>query len=129
MTTVPRYLKLSTLFNFSPLILMSMLIPFVLLVISLVFSALIFVPKAAEVISRRSTREASSSSFPAKPSMSSVKRKLVIVLPQMLTVLWRSSSASVTILSRKILKRVGESRHPCLTPTVVLNQSPMPLLR
>ena len=27
-----------------------------------------------------------------------------------------------------MLKRVGESRHPFLTPTVVLNQSPMPSL-
>ena len=128
-TTAPRYLKLSTSSNFSPLILMSMLIPFALLVISLVFSALISMPKAAEVLPRRSTREASSSSFPARPSMSSAKRKLVTVLPPMLTVPWRSSNASVRILSRKMLKRVGESRHPCLTPTVVLNQSPMSPLR
>ena len=88
MMTVPSYLKLSTSSNFSLLILMSMLIPFVLLVISLVFSALIFMSKAAEVLSRRSTREASSSSFPARPSMSSAKRKLVIVQPPMLTVPW-----------------------------------------
>ena len=33
------------------------------------------------------------------------------------------------ILSRKMLKRVGESRHPCRTPAVVRNQSPMLLLR
>ena len=33
------------------------------------------------------------------------------------------------IFSRNILKRVGESRHPCLTPTVVRNQSPMLLLK
>ena len=33
------------------------------------------------------------------------------------------------ILSRNILKRVGESRHPCRTPTVVQNQSPMLLLK
>ena len=32
------------------------------------------------------------------------------------------------ILSRNMLKRVGESRHPCRTPTVVQNQSPMLLL-
>ena len=36
-----------------------------------------------EVLSRRSTKFASSSSSPAKPSMSSAKRKLVIVLPPM----------------------------------------------
>ena len=29
------------------------------------------------------------------------------------------------ILSRNMLKRVGESRHPCRTPNVVQNQSPM----
>ena len=33
------------------------------------------------------------------------------------------------LLSRNILKRVGESRHPCRTPTVVRNQSPMLLLK
>ena len=34
------------------------------------------------------------------------------------------------ILSRKMLKRVGESRHPSQTPTVVLNHSPvLPLNR
>ena len=33
------------------------------------------------------------------------------------------------ILSKNMLKRVGESRHPCLTPTVFRNQSPMPLLK
>ena len=27
------------------------------------------------------------------------------------------------ILSRNVLKRVGESRHPCRTPTIVRNQS------
>ena len=33
------------------------------------------------------------------------------------------------ILSRNMLKRVGESRHPCRTPTLVRNQSPMLLLK
>ena len=34
------------------------------------------------------------------------------------------------ILFRNMLKRVGESRHPCRTPTVVQNLSPMlPLKR
>ena len=36
-----------------------------------------------------------------------------------------SSNASHMILSRKMLKRVGESRHLCQTPTVVLNHSPV----
>ena len=61
--------------------------------------------------------------------MSSAKRKLLIVLPPMLIVPCCSSSASVTILSWEVLKRFGEIKHPFLTPTVVLKQSPMPPLR
>ena len=65
----PRYLKLLTQSSFSPLALIVVLISLVLLV---------------EVFSSRSTKLASSSSFPARPSMSSAKRKFVIVLPPML---------------------------------------------
>ena len=122
---VPRYLNLLTQSNFSPLDLMSVLKPLVLLVITLVFSALICMPKAVDVLSRRSTKSASSSSIPARPSMSSAKRKVVILLPPTLIV----PSWSVIILSKKMLKRVGESTQSCLTPTVVLSQSPMLLLR
>ena len=43
--TEPRYLKLVTVSNFSPFILISVLMPLVLIVISLVFSALISMPK------------------------------------------------------------------------------------
>ena len=54
----PRYLNLLTQSSFSPLTLMSVLKPLVLLVISLVFSALICMPKAVEVLSRHSTKTA-----------------------------------------------------------------------
>ena len=128
-TMAPKYLKLWTVSSFLPLTLMLLLMPFVLLVINLVFSALICMPYAVEVLSRRSTRLANSNSEPARPSMSSAKRKFEIILPPMLNVdLW-SSSASAIILSRNMLKRVGESRQPCLTPIVVLNQSPVLLLK
>ena len=50
--------------------------PLMLLVISFVFSALI-----RDVWSMRSTSCASSCSLPARPSMSSANRKLVMVLP------------------------------------------------
>ena len=40
----PRYLKLLTVSSFSPFTLISVLMPLVLFVLSLVFSALIFVP-------------------------------------------------------------------------------------
>ena len=55
--------------------------------------------------------------------MSSAKRKLVISRPPMLTLTSWSTNASHMILSRKMLKRVGESRHPCRTRTTVLNHS------
>ncbi|KAF6040827.1 hypothetical protein EB796_000860 [Bugula neritina] len=128
-TTDPRYLKLLTVPSFSPLTFMSVLMPSVLLVISLVFSALLSMPYAAEVVSNHSTSLASTCSSPASPSMSSAKCKLVIVLPPMLTVPLCSSSPSVMILSKKMLKRDGESKQPCLTLTVVPNQSPMLPLR
>ncbi len=114
----PRYLNLLTQSSFSPLTLMTLLKPLVLLVIRLAFSELICMPKAVEV-----------SSLPARPSMSSAKRKFVIFLPPMVTVPSWSFSVSVIILSKKMLKRVGESTQPCLTPTVVLNQSHVLLLR
>ena len=76
-----------------------------------------------EALSRRSIKFASSSSSPAKPSMSSAKRRLVIGLPLMLTVPSCSSKASVVILSRNMLKRVHKSRHPYQTPVVVWTQS------
>ena len=36
-----------------------------------------------------------------------------------------SSNLSEMIRSRKMLKRVGDKSHSCLTPTVVLNNSPL----
>ena len=81
----PKYLKLFTVSSLFPLTLTSVLMPCVLFVISLVFSALISMPYYIDVFSRRSTKLASSCSSPAKPSMSSAKRRLVIVLPPMLT--------------------------------------------
>ena len=57
--------------------------------------------------------------------MLSAKRKFVIVLPPILIVPSWSSSESAIILSKKMLKRVGESRHPWRTPVVVWNHSPM----
>ena len=82
--TEPRYLKLVTVSSFYPFALISVLMPLVLFVISLVFSALISMPLALKTLSRHSTNFASSSS-PAKPLMSSAKQRLVVVLPPMLT--------------------------------------------
>ena len=94
-------------------------------VISLVFSALISILYRVQVLSRISTRASSSCSSSARASMSSANRRLVIFLPPMLTFPSCSSRASDMIRSRKMLKRMGDRRHPCLTPTVVLNHSHM----
>ena len=96
-----------------------------LFVISLVFSALISILYLVQVLSRLSSRASSSCSSSARASMSSANRRLVIFLPPILTFPSCSSRASDMIRSRKMLKRVGDRRHPCLTPTVVLNYSPM----
>ena len=57
--------------------------------------------------------------------MSSAYRRLVIFLPPMLTIPSCSSRASDMIRLRKMLERVSDRRHPCLTPTVVLYHSLM----
>ena len=125
-TTAPRYLKLVILPNFCPFTFISLWMPLALFVISLVFSALISILYLVQVLSRLSTRTSSSCSSWARASMSSANRRLVIFLPPMHTfVVSCSSRASDMIRSRKMLKRVGDRRHPCLTPTVVLNHSPM----
>ena len=51
--TEPRYFKLVTVLSFCPFTFISVLMPLVLFVISLVFSALISMPYAAEALPRR----------------------------------------------------------------------------
>ena len=107
---------------------MSMSMPYVLLDLILCFFSLISLLKLDEILSRQS----SSSFYSTTPSMSTAERELVIVLPPMLTVLWvifqcvRHNSLRKDDGESK-QKRVGESREPCLTRTVVLKQSSMPL--
>ena len=60
------------------------------------------------VVSRRETRTPASSSSSAITTMSSAKRKLVISRHSMLTIPLWSSNVSHMILSRKMLKKVGE---------------------
>ena len=124
-TTAPRYLKLVTVPNFCPFTFISLWMPLALIVINLVFSALISILYLVQVLSRLSTRASSSCSSSARASMSSANRRLVIFQPPVLTLPSCSSRASDMIRSRKMLNRVGDRRHPCLTPTVVLNHSPM----
>ena len=121
-TTAPRYLKLEACYRAQFL---SLWMPLALFVISLVFSALISILYLVQVLSRRSTRASISCFYSASASMSSADRSLVIILPPMLTFPSYSSRASDMIRSRKMSKLVGDRSHPCLTPTVVLNHSPM----
>ena len=99
--------------------------PLAVFVMSLVFSAWIAILYFVQVLSRLSTRASCSCSSSARAFMSSANRSLVIFLPPMLTFPLCSSKASFMIRSRKKLKRVGDRRHPCLTPTFGLNYSPM----
>ena len=99
--------------------------PLALFVIRFLYSALISILYRVQILSRLSTRASSSCSSSARASMSSANHRLVMVLLPMHTFPTCTSRASDMILSRKILKRVGERRHSCLTPTVVLNHSPV----
>lgn len=69
-------------------------------VIHFVLSALISIPYLKD-----------SSSSPAQPSLSGVGDVAI-------------SNASIVILSKKMLKSVGDGRHPWLTPVTVQNHSP-----
>ena len=119
-----RQIQLSpgTVSSFYPFTLISLLVPVVLFVCHQL-GLLGTDPHAVgvEALSKRSTEFASSSSSPAKPSMSSSEWRLVIALPAMLTMLSLSSKECVTISFRNVLKRMGVSRHPCRASIVVRN--------
>ena len=122
-TTAQRYLKLVA--NFCPFTFLSLWMHCALFVISLVFSALISILYLVQVLSRLSTGASISCSYSARASISSANRRLVIFLPPVRNFPSCSSRASDMIRSRKMLKRLGDRRHPCLTLTVVLNHSPV----
>ena len=82
--------------------LISLWMPLALFVVSF-FSALISILYFVQVLSRLSTRASSSYSPSAKASMSSANRRLVMVLPPMLTFPSYSSGASDIILLTKIV--------------------------
>ena len=122
-TTVLRHSKLYGPI-FSPFTLISLRMPLAQFVISLVFSALISI-LCLMPLSILSTRASNSCSSSARASMSSANSRLVVFLLPMLTLLPCCSRASDMIRLKKMWMRVGDKRHPCLTPTVVLNHSPM----
>ena len=68
-----------------------------------------------QVLSGLSTRASSSCSSSARASVSLANRRLVIVLPPMLTFLSCSSRTSDIMRSRKMFLGVGEKWYHCLT--------------
>ena len=123
--TAPRYFKFSASSSLWPFILISLWKPLGLFIINFVGSGPISISYHMVVLSRRSIRTPASSSSSACTTMLSAKRKLVMSPPLLLRLPSWSSKASHMILSRKMLKRVGESRQPCRAPNVVLNYSPV----
>jgi len=127
-TLEPRYLKDFTDCGLLPLTVMSILVLLSLVAgvtIILLFSALISISNADADLSSRSVSSASSFMLPAIRSVPSAKGRLLMLRPPILTLPSKDSRASVVICSRKMLKRQGDSKHPCLTPTDVWNQSSM----
>jgi len=115
----PRYLKAETCSSGSPFMVMLEAIFSVLLTMTLDFSVLTSIPYALALVTNLSVSSCSSLLLPPIKSMSSAKRRLQIGLPLMVMEVWGSWRVVSIILSRKMLKSTGESRHPCLTPTVV----------
>ena len=126
-TTVQQQQQLEacTVSRFCPFTVISLRMPLALFVISLVFSALISILYLVQVLSRFQLGLL----IPAPPQLEDLchlaNSRLVIFLPHMLTLLPCSSRASDMIRLRKMLMKVGDKRHPCLTLTVVLNHSHM----
>ena len=102
-TMAPR-----SLFQASTLISVWMSLALLLLVSSFQH---IFILYFVQVLSRPITNTSRSCSSSARASMSLANRRLVMVLPPMLTFPSRSYRASDIILSRKMLKSVRERRH------------------
>ena len=122
----PRYFKVFTDCSLLPLTVMGILVLLSLVAgMTLLFSALISIPKAGADLSSGSVSSESSFILPAIRSMSSAKRRLLMLGPPILTLPPKDSRASVITCSRKMLKRQVDSKHPCLTPKVVWNQSLM----
>ena len=105
--TAPRYSKLVTVPNFCHFTFISLWMPRVLIVISLVFSALMSIIHLVQVLSRLSTRASSSCSSSARTSVPSANRRLVIYLRPMLLFSSCSHRASDMIRSKKNVEDCG----------------------
>ena len=123
-TIIRRYLNWLTVSSLLSLILMSPLLLSALFVIPFVFLELISMPNALAVLSRCLMSSFSYSLLPPRPLISSANCRLVMTLPPILMVPAWSCRISFISLSKKMLKRVGESKHPYHTPVEVWNHFP-----
>ena len=112
--TDSRYLKLDAERSFCPFTLITLWSHWR----SLVFSSLSCIFHLVQVLSRLSTR----TSCPVLPQLRQIAdwEYFWHLCKHLHHVCFRTSDM---FRLRKLLKRVGDRRHPCLTPTVVLNRS------
>ena len=115
------YLKLVTIPSFCPFALFFLWIPLAMFVVSLVFSALIFILYLEQILSILSSRASSACSSPATALMSSANRRSVIVPSP---ILFFSSCSSRASFEKKMLKRVGERRQPRRVLVICNRQAP-----
>ncbi len=115
----PRYLNPSTSSSLCPLMMMLLVVSLMLLTMTLDFSVLISMAYAPALSTSFLVSSCSSWLLPAKRSISSANLRLHIALPLMEMDVWWSWRVSSIICSRNRLKSIGDSKHPCLTPTVV----------
>ena len=120
---VPRYLKLLTSSNFSLFRLTPALMSFVLSIAILLFSVLSSISCAVALSPSLLVTPWKSILLPPVRSTSSANYRLDMALPPMGMDVWWSRSVSHMMSSRNKLNRMGESRHPWWTLTVVLKNS------
>ena len=88
-----------------------------------VFARLILRPSWELDLNTSETNVCRSSSDSARIAMSSANLRLLMIVPFMQAPTSRSWSAYSMATSSNILKSCSEIMHPCLTPTLVVNQS------
>ena len=91
-----------------------------LLTMTLIFSLLISMTYSRALFDNLSVSSRNASLLPPIRSMSSANLRLEIIRPPMEVVDLKLCNVSLMMFSKYKLKRIGERRQPCCTPTVVL---------
>ena len=119
-SVAPRYLKAITSSSCWPFMLICTVDLSPLLTMTLLFSLLISMPYSRALFDNLSVSSCNSSLLPPIRSMSSANLGLEIIRPPMEIVDLKLCNVSLMMFSKYKLKRIGERRQPCRTPTVVL---------